>query len=79
MARVMKEIPVSRFKAQCLAWVDEVTETHTPIVITKRGKPVVKLVPLDDAAPPSLLGSVSYAAEDDLLVPVEDSWEADES
>jgi prevent-host-death family protein len=38
----MKEIPAAKFKEQCLAILDEVDEEG--IVITKRGKPVAKLV-----------------------------------
>jgi prevent-host-death family protein len=35
------------FKARCLAVMDEVQAKREAIVITKRGKPVVKLVPAD--------------------------------
>ncbi len=40
----MKEMPASKFKEQCLAILDEVDEEG--IVITKRGKPVAKLIPI---------------------------------
>jgi prevent-host-death family protein len=40
----MKQIPASRFKAQCLALLDRVGDEG--IVITKRGKPVAKLIPI---------------------------------
>jgi prevent-host-death family protein len=40
----MREIPASRFKAQCLALLDRVGDEG--IVITKRGKPVAKLIPI---------------------------------
>ncbi len=33
------------FKAQCLAVMDQVRETGEPVLITKHGKPVAKLVP----------------------------------
>ena len=36
-----------KFKAQCLAVMDEVQATREPVVVTKNGKPVAKLVPLD--------------------------------
>jgi prevent-host-death family protein len=41
----MKQIPAGQFKAQCLAIMDKVLQTGEPVVITKHGKPVVKLVP----------------------------------
>jgi prevent-host-death family protein len=40
----MKQMPAAKFKEQCLAILDEVDEEG--IVITKRGKPVAKLVPI---------------------------------
>jgi prevent-host-death family protein len=45
---VMKSIPAGEFKARCLALMDNVQNTREPLVITKRGKPVAKLVPADD-------------------------------
>ena len=43
----MKAIPAGKFKAQCLAIMDEVQAKHQAVVITKRGKPVAKLVPVE--------------------------------
>ncbi len=40
----MKEIPAAKFKEQCLSLLDRVGEEG--IVITKRGKPVAKLIPI---------------------------------
>jgi prevent-host-death family protein len=40
----MREIPISKFKATCLA-VIEVRKTRKPVVITRFGKPVVEVVP----------------------------------
>ena len=40
----MKELPAAKFKEHCLAILDEVDEDG--IVITKRGKPVAKLIPI---------------------------------
>lgn len=51
----MKEIPAAKFKEHCLAILDEVDEEG--IVITKRGRPVAKLIPIRaDSA--SLIGSL---------------------
>jgi prevent-host-death family protein len=46
----MKKIGAGEFKAQCLAIMDEVQQTGVPVLITKRGKPVVQLVPAPAAA-----------------------------
>jgi prevent-host-death family protein len=46
----MKHMPAGEFKAQCLAVMDQVRESGEPVVITKHGKPVVKLVPAEKQA-----------------------------
>jgi prevent-host-death family protein len=43
----MKTIPAGSFKARCLALMDEVKAKRETVVITKHGKPVAKLVPVD--------------------------------
>jgi prevent-host-death family protein len=42
-----KTIPAGDFKARCLAIMDEVQSKRQAVVITKRGKPVAKLVPVE--------------------------------
>jgi len=44
----MKKIAAGEFKARCLTLMEDVRSTREPLVITKRGKPVAKLVPADD-------------------------------
>ncbi len=43
----MKTIAAAAFKANCLSIMDEVKARRETVVITKRGKPVAKLVPLE--------------------------------
>jgi prevent-host-death family protein len=73
----MKEIAAGQFKNQCLALMDEVQQTGEPLVVTKRGKPVVKLVPIipdDDNFFDSMKGRVTVAGDIINTVPLED-WE----
>jgi prevent-host-death family protein len=52
---VMKQLSASKFKEQCLALLDSVDQEG--IVVTKRGKPVAKLIPFGtDSA--DLIGSL---------------------
>lgn len=51
----MREIPAAKFKEQCLALLDSVDEEG--IIVTKRGKPVAKLIPIR-AESASLIGSL---------------------
>lgn len=41
----MQQTTAKQFKAQCLALIDQVSQSGRPVVITKHGKPVVKVVP----------------------------------
>jgi prevent-host-death family protein len=72
----MRTIPAGRFKAQCLRLLDEVAETGETIVVTKRGKAVARLEPIEE--PPSLRGSVIYLVDDDeLLFSTGETWDAE--
>jgi prevent-host-death family protein len=42
----MKQMQASAFKARCLSVMNEVQATGEPVIVTKRGKPVVKVVPV---------------------------------
>lgn len=42
----MKKITAGSFKTKCLALIEEVQSKHEALVITKRGRPVAKLVPV---------------------------------
>ncbi len=73
------EISAAEFKAKCLKLMDEIARTRKSIVITKRGKPVAKLVPAEPEARKPLFGcmagTVTY--EGDLLAPLDVEWEAE--
>ena len=43
----MKTMRAGEFKARCLKVMDQVRATRQPVIITKRGRPVAKLVPVD--------------------------------
>lgn len=45
----MKTIPAGKFKANCLAIMDDVKARHEIVIITKHGEPVAKLVPVTSA------------------------------
>ena len=46
----MEKIPAAQFKSECLAVMDRVSETGQTVIITKHGKPVVKVVPAEIGA-----------------------------
>jgi prevent-host-death family protein len=64
------------FKARCLKLLDEVAATREPLVITKHGKAVAKLVPVPAEA--ELFGAMagSVHREGDIVSPLDNEWEA---
>ncbi|GDX82295.1 antitoxin [Deltaproteobacteria bacterium] len=73
------EIPAGEFKARCLRLMDEVAETGRELIITKRGRPVAKLVPVSEAEAVDVFGCMrgTVTVTGDLVAPLEDTWEAD--
>ncbi len=75
------EINAAKFRANCLKLLDEVYLTKDEIIIMKHGKPVAKLVAIenpDDKDP--LIGGLAGVGKtcDDLTIPFEDEWELDQ-
>lgn len=78
----MKTVPAGEFKAKCLRLMEEVSQTGEPLLVTKRGKPLVKVSPDDDddagswdaaveAARAKLRGTVTYLG--DIVGPVDEN------
>ena len=74
----MKTMAAGKFKDVCLKTLDEVANTKTVVVITKRGRPVAKLVPCGPSpAQRSLVGSVLKETGNPFSTG--DRWDADAS
>lgn len=69
----------SRFKAECLAILDQVESMRIPVTITKHGRPIARLVPLDmDAQRRPTMGGVKLIAEaDEAYYGTGESWDAE--
>jgi prevent-host-death family protein len=73
----MDQISASQFKAKCLAILDEIEAGGGELVVTKRGRPVAKVVAVESGG--SLRGSVDYRVSDEeLIAPIEGEWDAAE-
>ena len=68
----VKTIPAGEFKARCLALLDRVARTGEPLIVTKRGRPVAKLVPVEREGRSNLVGSVIF--HEDVVASILDSW-----
>jgi prevent-host-death family protein len=74
------QVTAAEFKAKCLRLMDEVAKHRTAVVITKRGKPIARLVPIEnDPIDPfgCMAGTVKILG--DIISPIdEDDWTGDE-
>ena len=75
----MKTMAISEFKTHALKIIDQLSKNHETIIVTKRGKPLAKLLPYEDTQdlfkPGQLVETLIF--EDDIITPLgEDMWEA---
>jgi prevent-host-death family protein len=60
-----KAVPAGEFKSACLRIMDAVHKSGVPVLVTRRGKPLVRVVPAQEAdARISLEGTITYEADD---------------
>ncbi len=81
MTIVMEDTNVGagEFKAKCLKILDEVQQNRKQVTILKRGKPVAKLVPIEERSA-SFIGSMKGSMEilGDIVSPIDVKWEAED-
>jgi prevent-host-death family protein len=74
----VKTMAVSQFKARALRTLDEVSKSRESVLITKRGQPLARVVPIDESErrqPGRLAGA--FVFEDDIVSPGgAEVWEA---
>lgn len=73
----MKQMAAGEFKAKCLAVMDEVNQTGRPLLVTKRGKPSIRVFPAGNVTKKKdnffgrLKGIVEIVGDpDDLIKPI---------
>jgi len=75
----MEAIAISKFKATCLAVLEQVNKTGKPVLVTRFGKPVAEIMPPTPAKRPKrVLGSMRGTGKilGDIVSPAldEDEW-----
>ncbi|MGD9200151.1 MAG: type II toxin-antitoxin system prevent-host-death family antitoxin [Chitinispirillia bacterium] len=72
-------IAAGKFKAECLKLMDQVFETHEEIIISKRGKPIAKLVAFENEPKKSIFGLLSgtIIEENDIISSTGEEWNAE--
>lgn len=74
----MKRVAAGTFKAKCLKLMDRVAATGETITVTKRGRPVVRMVPVIEDAPPfvgRLAGTATFIG--DIVSPIDEPWDVE--
>ena len=73
------QIAAGKFKSVCLRLMDEVERDRAEVIITRRGRPVAKLVPFGDAPADRLFGHLQDCAvvSGDIVAPVGEAWQAE--
>jgi len=72
-------IAAGEFKAKCLHLLDEVQQSRKEIVITKRGRAVARLMPVEEEKPVifgRMKGTIRILG--DIVGPTGEKWDADE-
>ena len=59
----MTSVPISKFKARCLAMLEAVHKTGVPLRVTRFGKPIADIVPASQAAPADWIGAMRGTGE----------------
>lgn len=60
-----KSVAAGEFKNSCLKIMDSVHKSSIPILVTRRGKPLVRVVPArEDKTATRLEGAITYEADD---------------
>ncbi len=77
ITKVDAVISAGEFKAKCLKLLDHVSQTHQALTITKRGRPVARLVPLEAVKPRRLHGFLTghIVEAGDIVAPTDEAWE----
>ncbi len=66
----------TRLKAELLGVLDTVARSGEAVTVTKHGRPIARIVPIDDDA--QLAGSVAFNVPDDeLIAPLDEIWHAE--
>jgi prevent-host-death family protein len=73
-----KIVKASEFKAKCLALMDEVARTGESVVVTKKGQPLVELVPHKSKVKKDAFGILKgeLVITGDIMSPIDVEWDA---
>lgn len=73
-------VSTSELKARCAEIVGRVARTRAPVILTKRGRPVARILPVEEGEGADLFGCIkgSIVICGDIVAPLDVEWEAAE-
>jgi prevent-host-death family protein len=74
----MVKMAAGEFKAKCLKVMEHVRNEREEIIITKHGKPVAKLIPIEEKKTKSVFGYLkgTVKVSGDITKPFVENWSA---
>lgn len=74
-----QSIAAGEFKAKCLQVLDDVQQSRKSVIVTKRGRPVARIVPMEEEEP-LIFGRLKGTGIilGDIIGPTGERWDADE-
>jgi prevent-host-death family protein len=69
-----KTVPVAEFEANCVDLLEEIAGSGNDIVITRDGKPLAKVVPIESSLRGPMFGTIEIVGN--IVEPIDDEWDA---
>ncbi len=68
----LRSVSVSDFKVHCLQYLEQTSSLKIQCVVTKRGKPIAKLIPIEDSQQLFEFGNMhgSGSIKEDIMEPI---------
>lgn len=73
----LRTVSVSNFKTHCLQYLEQASSLKIECIVTKRGKPIAKLIPIENQQQPLKFGSMNRTGSirGDVVDPIHGDWE----
>ena len=71
-----KQVAVSEFKTHCLQIINKIEKSQETIIITKRDRPVAKIMSLNNPKKTSIIGLLKNKGKivGDIIRPIDEKW-----
>lgn len=73
------QLTAVEFQSKCIELMDQVKDNHEEVIITKDGKPIAKLIPMEAEAEGSLFGFMkgTMKINGDIIASLDEKWDVE--